>query len=90
MVPPPPTIIFERQSLTQQIIYHWKGNLTADRIHFNHWKNILISRFYELGNLRMVLIDQVAGEITVNNVCVLCEPEKAWINRLQTLRQNDN
>ena len=34
----------------------------------------------KLGNLRMVLIDQVVGEIIVNNVCVLCELEKNWIN----------
>ena len=45
--PPPPSIIFERQILPQQIIYRWKGNLTAGRIHFKYWKNILISRFYE-------------------------------------------
>ena len=38
----------------------------------------------KLGNLRMVLIDQVVGEIFVNNVCVLCELEKTWINHLQT------
>ena len=30
----------------------------------------------KLGNLRMVLIDQVVGEIIVNNVYVLCELEK--------------
>ena len=35
----------------------------------------------------MVLIEQVAGEIFVNNVCVLCELEKTWINRLQTYKQ---
>ena len=44
---PPPPIIFERQILPQQTIYSWKGNLTASRIQFNYWKNILISRFYE-------------------------------------------
>ena len=27
----------------------------------------------KLGNLRMVLVDQVVGEIIANNVCVLCE-----------------
>ena len=32
----------------------------------------------------MVLIDQVVGEIIVNNVCMLCALEKTWINRLQT------
>ena len=32
----------------------------------------------------MVLIDQVVEEIIVNNVCVLCELEKTWINCLQT------
>ena len=41
----------------------------------------------KLGNLRMVLIDQVVGEIIVNNVCVLCELEKNWINRLQTCKK---
>ena len=38
----------------------------------------------KLGDLRMVLIDQVAAEIIVNNVCMLCELEKTWINCLQT------
>ena len=46
-VEPPPSIIFERQILTQQTIYCWKRNLTASRIHFKYWKNILISRFYK-------------------------------------------
>ena len=41
----------------------------------------------KLANLRMVLIDQVVGEIIVNNVCVLCELEKTWINRLQTYKE---
>ena len=40
-------IIFERQILPQQTIYRWKGNLTANRIPFKYWENILISRFYE-------------------------------------------
>ena len=31
-------------------------------------------------NPQMVLIDQVVGEITVNNLCVCCELEKSWIN----------
>ena len=35
----------------------------------------------------MVLIDQVVGEIIVNNLCVLCELEKNWINRLQTYKE---
>ena len=35
----------------------------------------------------MVLIDQVVGEIIANNVCVLCELEKTWINRLQTYKE---
>ena len=43
----PPPIIFERQFLPQQTVYRWKGNLTASRIHFKYWKNILISQFYE-------------------------------------------
>ena len=45
--PPPPPIIFERQILSQQTIYRWKGNLTASRIHFKYWENILILRLYE-------------------------------------------
>ena len=45
--PPPPLIIFELYILPQQTIYRWKENLTANRIHFKHFKNILISRFYE-------------------------------------------
>ena len=45
--PPPLPIIFERQILPQQIIYCWKCNLTASRIHFIYRKNILISRLYE-------------------------------------------
>ena len=45
--PSPPPIIVERQILPQQTIYRWKGNLTASRIHFKYWKNILILRFYE-------------------------------------------
>ena len=32
----------------------------------------------------MVLIDQVVGEIIVNNVYVLCELQKNWINHLET------
>ena len=35
----------------------------------------------------MILIDQVVGEIIVNNVCVLCELEKNWINRLETYKE---
>ena len=41
----------------------------------------------EPGNLRMVLIGQVVGEIIVNNVCVFCELEKTWISRLQTYKE---
>ena len=41
----------------------------------------------KLGNLQMVLNDQVIGEIVVNNVCVLCELEKNWTNRLQTYKE---
>ena len=41
----------------------------------------------KLRNLQMVLIDQVVGEIIVNNVCVLCELEKTWINRLHTCEE---
>ena len=39
--PPPPPIIFERQILPQQTIYHWKGNLAASRFNFKCWGNIL-------------------------------------------------
>ena len=35
----------------------------------------------------MALIDQVVGEIIVNNVFALCELEKTWINRLQTYKE---
>ena len=35
----------------------------------------------------MVLIDQVVGEIIVDNVCVLCELENTWTNRLQTYKE---
>ena len=45
--PPPPTYHFEPYILPQQTIYRWKGNLTANRIHFKCLKNIFISRFYE-------------------------------------------
>ena len=41
----------------------------------------------KLGNLRIVLTDQVVGEIIVNNLCVLCELEKTWINRLQAYKE---
>ena len=37
----------------------------------------------------MVLVDQVVGEIIVNNVCVLCGLEKTWINRLQTYKERN-
>ena len=42
--PPPPRDNFELQILPQQTIYRWKANLMASRIHFEYWKNILISR----------------------------------------------
>ena len=35
----------------------------------------------------MALIDQVVGEIIVNNVCVICELEQTWINRLKTYQE---
>ena len=41
----PTTNNFRRTKLTQQTIYHWKGNVMESRIHFKYWKNILISRF---------------------------------------------
>ena len=43
----PPPIIFQRQILPQQTIYHWKGNLIVSRTHFKYQKVILISRLYE-------------------------------------------
>ena len=46
-VPPPPSIIFERLKLPQQIIYRRKGNLSESPNHKKYWENILISRFYE-------------------------------------------
>ena len=54
----------------------------TDHLH----KGVHHSQSFEqkLRNLRMVLSDQVVGEVIVNNVCVLCELEKTWINRLQT------
>ena len=33
---PPPPIIFERQILPPHTICRWKGNLTANRIHFKY------------------------------------------------------
>ena len=45
--PPPPPKIFEGQSLPQQTIYHWKGNLSKSPIHFRYRQNHLISRLYE-------------------------------------------
>ena len=45
--PPPPPIIFKWQILPQHTIHRWKGNLTASRIHFKYWNNILILRCYE-------------------------------------------
>ena len=45
--PLPPLIIFERQNLPQQTVYHWKGNLLKSPIHFRYRQNILISRLYE-------------------------------------------
>ena len=44
---PPPPIIFKRQNLTQTNYVSLERQLTANRIHFKYWKNILISRFYE-------------------------------------------
>ena len=46
-VAPPPPIIFERLKLPQQIIYHWKENLSESPNHQKYWENILVSRFYE-------------------------------------------
>ena len=43
----PPPIIFEGGNLPQQIIYHWKENLSKTPIHFRYRQNILISRLYE-------------------------------------------
>ena len=44
---PPPTNNFRRTKLTQQTIYHWKGNLSKSPIHFRYRQNILISRLCE-------------------------------------------
>ena len=41
----------------------------------------------KLEYLRMTLIDQVAGEIIIDDICKHCELEKEWINRLQTLKE---
>ena len=71
---------------------HVEQSGLTDHLH----KGVHCNQSYEkkLGKLRMVLIDQVVGEIIVNNVYVLCELEKTLINRLQTYkknpRQNDN
>ena len=35
----------------------------------------------------MTLIDQIAGKIIIDGNCKLCELEKDWINRLQTLKE---
>ena len=43
----PPSIIFERLKLPQQIIYRRKGNLSESPNHLKYWENILISRFYK-------------------------------------------
>ena len=48
--PPPPHLSsdnFWTANLTQQTISRWKGKLTASRIHFKYWENILISRLYD-------------------------------------------
>ena len=46
----------------------------TDHLHKGVHYNQLFQQ--KLGNLRMVLIDQVVDEIIVNNVCVLCELKK--------------
>ena len=43
----PPSIIFERLKLPQQIIYRRKENLSESPNHQKYWENILVSRFYE-------------------------------------------
>ena len=43
----PPSIIFERLKLPQEIIYRRKGNLSESPNHCKHRENILISLFYE-------------------------------------------
>ena len=45
--PPPPTIIFERLKLPQQIIYRRKENLSESPNRLKYRENILILRFYE-------------------------------------------
>ena len=32
----PPPMIFEQQSLPQQTVHRWKGNLMASKIHFKY------------------------------------------------------
>ena len=46
-VPLPPSIIFERLKLPQQITYLRKGNLSESPNRFKYRKYILILRFYE-------------------------------------------
>ena len=42
---------------------------------------------HKLEYLRITLIDQVVGEIIIDDSCKLCEREKDWINRLQTFKE---
>ena len=46
-LPPPYQYFFEGRNLSQQTIYHWKGNLSKSPIHFRYRQNILISQLYE-------------------------------------------
>ena len=52
---PPPSIIFERLKLPQQIIYRRKENLSESPNHFKYRENILVSRFYEQSEFRPFL-----------------------------------
>ena len=38
----------------------------------------------------MFSIDQIADEIIVNNVCVLCESETNWTNRYKDLNYHND
>ena len=67
----PPPIIFEWQSLAQQIRYRWKRNFTENRIHIKYRKNTLISRFY--GGIRDFGQIQGIFEMPKNITLIECE-----------------
>ena len=57
--PPPPSIIFERLNLPQEIIYRRKGNLSESPNHCKYRENILISLFYEQFSLSNRILGHV-------------------------------